>query len=528
MPMESQAVHELLQKGIAAAKGGQPTQAKTLLTQVLRQDARNVQAWLWLAGIASDPIEQETYLQRVLSIDPHNAIAQQGLSKIYPRATQQLLKQGIVAVQSGDLLKARDLLVQVTDRDENQASAWLWLSQVVEDQEERIVCLENVLALEPGNMEAQTQLLRLSLQPEVTFGDDLLEGVSPDETSFDETPSGEGTFDTSAYDAFIFDEAPEGSAPSNETAFPFADSGATLDSSDIYRGYEMVGDEPASAAIGAWDRVWEKYRNVHSCPYCATPAEESQRRCSACGRSLWRREPRSMSLWVVMAFAVLAALLWTFLAIGYLFLDASEFIAYASTMEFLSSYTSAVIEQLYRLAQIGLIVLSLFSWMKLVALFVRWTPVWYWYLIANILGLGVTSIRMFASGEGFVATLIAEALLLVIYGVVFLLVFAMRVDFVKSRVRILLKLDAGISDGEDYLDRGEDYARKGMWALAAVHFLQATDILNKDPESYRVTIVAGLKLRDGMLARYALERFKVLAPDTPKLAELTTLVAGMK
>src|SRR5512145_3314774 len=176
MPTESQAIQDLLQKGIVAAKGGHQAEAKALLTQVLRQDARNVQAWIWLAGITHDPIEQEKCLQRVLSIDSHNTTAQQGLAKIAPRVTQQLLKQGIAAIQSGDLARGRDLLVQVTDRDEKQASAWLWLSQVVEDQSEQIVCLENVLALEPGNMEAQTRLLRLTAQSESTAPDE----VAPD------------------------------------------------------------------------------------------------------------------------------------------------------------------------------------------------------------------------------------------------------------------------------------------------------------------------------------------------------------
>ncbi len=56
---------------------------------------------------------------------------------------------------------ARQLLLQVTELDETNITAWLWLSTVMDSVEEKQVCLENVLTLDPDNKAARTGLIRL-------------------------------------------------------------------------------------------------------------------------------------------------------------------------------------------------------------------------------------------------------------------------------------------------------------------------------------------------------------------------------
>lgn len=70
----------------------------------------------------------------------------------------QMLYEGAVALQQGDKERARDLLLQVVEYDEENAEAWLWLSGAVEDLEDQQTALENVLALDPGNRHAQQGL----------------------------------------------------------------------------------------------------------------------------------------------------------------------------------------------------------------------------------------------------------------------------------------------------------------------------------------------------------------------------------
>lgn len=70
----------------------------------------------------------------------------------------QMLYDGAVAVQQGKLGRARDLLLQVVENDEQNVEAWLWLSGAVEDLDDQQTALENVLALDPDNQPAQQGL----------------------------------------------------------------------------------------------------------------------------------------------------------------------------------------------------------------------------------------------------------------------------------------------------------------------------------------------------------------------------------
>jgi tetratricopeptide (TPR) repeat protein len=90
----------------------------------------------------------------------------------------QMLYDGAVAVQQGDLERARELLLKVIELDEENEQAWLWLSGAVDDPSDQQVALENVLALNPNNTAAQAGLLYLqrdagmSLQPPPAADDD--------------------------------------------------------------------------------------------------------------------------------------------------------------------------------------------------------------------------------------------------------------------------------------------------------------------------------------------------------------------
>jgi hypothetical protein len=75
---------ELLRQGIAALRAGDRTLATNLLARAVRADPRSEQAWLYLAGAVSDPEQRRTCLERVLSLNPQNAAALQGLRGMPP------------------------------------------------------------------------------------------------------------------------------------------------------------------------------------------------------------------------------------------------------------------------------------------------------------------------------------------------------------------------------------------------------------------------------------------------------------
>jgi len=76
---------ELLEQGIAAARAGNRAEARALLMRALEADERNEQAWLWLAGIVTDPEEMRTCLENVLHLNPENAKAREQLWRVEQR-----------------------------------------------------------------------------------------------------------------------------------------------------------------------------------------------------------------------------------------------------------------------------------------------------------------------------------------------------------------------------------------------------------------------------------------------------------
>jgi tetratricopeptide (TPR) repeat protein len=76
----------------------------------------------------------------------------------------ELLRRGIAAAKAGRREEARQILLHIVELDEQNEQAWLWLSGVVDSLEDRRVCLENVLAINPDNPYAQQGLRHLDRQ----------------------------------------------------------------------------------------------------------------------------------------------------------------------------------------------------------------------------------------------------------------------------------------------------------------------------------------------------------------------------
>ncbi len=66
-----------------------------------------------------------------------------------------LLQQGIAAAKAGDKARAFQLLSQAAQDSSTAEQAWLWLSGVVNTDEERLFCLGNVLRINPNNQHAK-------------------------------------------------------------------------------------------------------------------------------------------------------------------------------------------------------------------------------------------------------------------------------------------------------------------------------------------------------------------------------------
>lgn len=65
-----------------------------------------------------------------------------------------LIREGVAALKAGRKDEAFEILTRATEVDERNEDAWLWLSAVVDNLENQQICLENVLAINPGNERA--------------------------------------------------------------------------------------------------------------------------------------------------------------------------------------------------------------------------------------------------------------------------------------------------------------------------------------------------------------------------------------
>lgn len=73
---------ELLQQAVVAARAGNPAEARTILSELVRQYPREARGWYLLSQLVEQPERAEFCLNKVLEIDPNNAKARQRLEAL--------------------------------------------------------------------------------------------------------------------------------------------------------------------------------------------------------------------------------------------------------------------------------------------------------------------------------------------------------------------------------------------------------------------------------------------------------------
>lgn len=68
---------------------------------------------------------------------------------------ENALQQAIAALKAGRRKQARAILAHLLRQDPHNEEAWLWLSGAVEQDSERLLCLRQVLAINPNNERAR-------------------------------------------------------------------------------------------------------------------------------------------------------------------------------------------------------------------------------------------------------------------------------------------------------------------------------------------------------------------------------------
>jgi tetratricopeptide (TPR) repeat protein len=151
----------------------------------------------------------------------------------------QWLRDGITAARVGRREAAREMLLKVLHNDEEHEQAWLWLSGVMDSLDEQRICLENVLAINPGNQAAQRGLQALE-----------------------------------------------------------AGNDATVEAAKPAHYPDLHNHEVATL-----EQVGGRSIPEHPCPYCGAATSLEQRRCPQCRQSLMLRKPATGGLRGLMGFS---------------------------------------------------------------------------------------------------------------------------------------------------------------------------------------------------------------------------------
>lgn len=71
------------------------------------------------------------------------------------------LRQAITAVQAGEREAAEEILLGLVQQDPYNEMAWLWLSDVLENFDDRVIALENAIAINPKRVQTRKRLAQI-------------------------------------------------------------------------------------------------------------------------------------------------------------------------------------------------------------------------------------------------------------------------------------------------------------------------------------------------------------------------------
>ncbi|MAT95641.1 MAG: hypothetical protein CL608_00615 [Anaerolineaceae bacterium] len=338
--------------------------------------------------------------------------------------SDQLLKIAIQAAKAGEREKAHQLLMKIVEQDEANETAWLWLSGTVKTKEDRQVCLENVLAINPHNEIAKKGLKKLGVVPQ----------ASP-------APS------------------PEKEAKPEQWDQPV---------------YDLVLPEANDPHKPKFQDAWSSSANL--CAYCAEPVQRSDRRCPKCRRKMVGKEPvfpnrtQYLQNWIV------------FRSIGHVLFLLETILFYLVVAEYASS--GLIVWEEFKLIRMRLwttVVINLpISVGLTVALYFR--QVWaYWLaMLAIILTILLTiGLAIWSPPVPLTGLIPAWQIVLVsIFSIVYLVLnvyFAVMAggDFQREKRWRIAVADDRIKDPL-VLDRaGKLFSQRGMWATAVLYWQRA-------------------------------------------------------
>ncbi|MCA9897634.1 MAG: magnesium transporter [Anaerolineales bacterium] len=354
---------------------------------------------------------------------------------------QAWLKAGITAVKQGDRVQGRQLLEKVLAADERNETAWLWLSGAVETTEERQICLENVLAINPDNQMAQKGLAKLAK-------------TAPAESGKTQTVRREyAPVSTAA--ALLY---PEDQVKTWEWRDPTA--------------VQNTQSTPGFKAQEKYDDIWTK--TVPICGYCAQELAPDDERCPRCKKKLVMssfRYPDASANLTIFWVLVLGVSQFFLLQLLYNILAQRNMLAAAGSGIMVAILAGLALGIAWR--QTMAHVLTIYLFIAIILFFLlRWIlpPDWVMVAVADMDPAIQQFVLPLASGLGEVIRIfiMTGSVLGLFYAVV-----KAGPDFDQVSVRQVATLTKGPTSAADFNAAALRLARNGLWATAVLHWQNA-------------------------------------------------------
>ncbi|MEP7212870.1 MAG: response regulator [Acidobacteriota bacterium] len=147
-----------VQRGIDAAEENKADYAAQCFNQALEYDQTNSMAWLWMASLCDSNDGKITYFESVLSIDPANETAQNGLRSARREISQCQLAEARAAAVAGKSADANEFLDAIIAENPDSEDAWILRAHIAEGFDRKILAFQKVLQLNPANVTAKSGL----------------------------------------------------------------------------------------------------------------------------------------------------------------------------------------------------------------------------------------------------------------------------------------------------------------------------------------------------------------------------------
>jgi tetratricopeptide (TPR) repeat protein len=271
------------------------------------------------------------------------------------------------------------------------------------------------------------------------------------------------------------------------------------------------------------------------CPYCGRPAGIDDRRCPHCRGDLYARVARpaaagSLRTALLLLGISLALGLMEMVGPG-LGLGAALRSVDSGSLRvlqalpgmgaFLGNFTTLgapaawLLIKLYALRAVILLVV-------LVGLSERRSLGYYGALLATFADVLLSLYLLITGYGGWAATLLNLVLGLSIGT----RLFGLSSEFAVNSRRIMVKADPGARSPLDFYKRGQQYRKRGMWAMAVAQWRKAVGLAPQVPGYYKQLGIGYAQIKQFDRSLRALEEANRQAPNDSQIGEIITMVRG--